>query len=114
LVSAYLETCAYSTPHGLYLLPFTTLASELAFEDEREQLRAVLKALGHARVAYYHPEEQWVWVKRQAQAHFAPTGKSLARGDNRVRGIQKWYDDLPDNPYLGHFFDYYGRLFYLR
>jgi hypothetical protein len=113
LVSAYLETCANSDAYGLFLLPFSTLASELAFEDAREDLRQVLKALGHARVAYYPPDEQWVWVKRQAQTHFAPNGKAPARGDHRVRGMQKWYDDLPDNPYLGHFFDYYGRLFYL-
>lgn len=114
LVSVYLETCANSNAYGLFLLPFTTLASELGFEDQRDDLRQLLKALGHARVAYYHPDEQWVWVKRQAQTHFAPNGKAPARGDNRVRGMQKWYDDLPDNPYLGHFFDYYGRLFFLK
>lgn len=114
LVAVYLETCANSNPYGLFLLPFVTLAQELAFEESREELRGILKGLGHAKVAYYHPDEQWVWVKKLAQTHFAPTGRPLARGDNRVRGVQKWYDDLPDNPYLSHFYDYYGRMFFLR
>jgi hypothetical protein len=39
--------------------------------------------------------------------------ESLSSGDKRCKGIQKDYDALPDNPFLGAWFDRYGGAFKL-
>lgn len=111
VLAFYLFSAPTSNPYGLYYLSI----DQMTHETGRSAASAykILDAFGNLEFAYYHRAEQWVWVKTMAQMSLMPTGKLLPHTDNRVKGMQSWYEQCVDNPYLGPFFDYYNRAFYL-
>lgn len=111
LLALYLWTAPASNPYGLYYLSFDQLLAEAGYTPAIAT--RVLDTLGNLEFAYYHQTEQWVWVKSLAQHALMPTGKLIPQTDNRIKGLHRWYADVPDNPYLGPFFDYYRTTFYL-
>lgn len=108
IVGMYLMTSPGSNMLGLYYQPILYMAHEtgLGLEGASKGLNACIDA-GFCR--YDHTTET-VWVREMAAFQVA---RELKASDNRCAGIQKDYDGLPDNPFLGEFFDIYEKRFHL-
>lgn len=108
LVALYLMTSPMSNMLGLFCQPMLYMAHEtaLGLEGASKGLRACIDA-GFCR---YDEATETVFVLEMASYQIAP---SLKASDNRCAGIQRDYDSLPDNPFLGDFFDRYQRAFHL-
>lgn len=108
LVGVYLMTSPSSTMLGLYAQPILYMAHETGLGEE-----GALKGLHHCiEVGYcsYDHESEVVWVHEMARYQIAD---ELKAADLRCKGIQKEYDSLPKNPFLGPFFDRYAEAFHL-
>lgn len=108
LVALYLVSSPHSNMLGLYYQPVLYLAEEtgLTIEGASKGLQDCI-ACGFCS---YDEETKTVWVHEMAAWQIA---ESLSSGDKRCKGIQKDYDALPDNPFLGEWFDRYGEAFKL-
>lgn len=108
LVALYLMTSPMSNMLGLYSQPILYMAEEtgLGLEGARKGLQICIEA-GFCK---YHEPTKTVWVMEMAAYQIA---SNLKASDNRCAGIQKDYDSLPNNPFLGEFFDRYQRAFHL-
>ncbi len=111
VLAMYLWTAPTSHQYGLYYLPLVQLCEEAGFTPA--QAGKVLDSLAALEFAFYHRTTQWVWVRTAAHFTLMPTGKLLPRTDNRLKGLHSWYASVQDNPYLGPFFEYYERMFFL-
>lgn len=108
LVALYLMTSPMSNMLGLYCQPMLYIAHEtgLGLEGASKGLQACIDS-GYCK---YDSASETVFVIEMASYQIAP---SLKASDNRCAGIQKDYDGLPDNPFLGDFFDRYQNAFHL-
>lgn len=108
LVALYLVSSPHSNMLGLYYQPVLYLAEEtgLTIEGASKGLQDCI-ACGFCS---YDDETKTVWVHEMAAWQIA---ESLSSGDKRCKGIQKDYDALPDNPFIGAWFDRYGPAFKL-
>lgn len=108
LVAAYLISSPHSNMLGLYYQPVMYMAHEtgLGIEGATEGLHACIEC----SFCSYDDETEMVWVHEMAAWQIAD---SLSSGDKRCKGIQKDYDALPDNPFLGAWFDRYTDAFHL-
>lgn len=108
LVALYLMTSPMSNMLGLFCQPMLYMAHEtgLGLEGASKGLRACVEG-GFCK---YDEATETVFVVEMASYQIAP---SLKASDNRCAGIQRDYDGLPDNPFLGDFFDRYQRAFHL-
>lgn len=108
VVALYLVSSPHSNMLGLFYQPILYLAEEtgLPIEGASKGLQDCI-ACGFCS---YDDETKTVWVHEMAAWQVA---ESLSEGDKRCKGIQKDYDALPDNPFLGAFFDRYQGAFHL-
>jgi hypothetical protein len=108
IVGLYLMTSPSSNMLGLFAQPILYMAHETGLGEE-----GALKGL-HAciEVGYcsYDHESEVVWVHEMARYQVA---EELKAADLRCKGIQKEYDALPKNPFLGPFFDRYADAYHL-
>lgn len=107
-VGVYLMTAPGSNMLGLYYQPLLYMAHEtgLGIEGATKGLRWAIEC-GFCR----HDETtEFVWVCEMARYQI---GDSLKSEDKRCVGIQRDYDALPHNPFLGAFFDRYALDFHL-
>lgn len=108
VVGFYLMTSPSSNMLGLYSQPILYMAHETGLGIE-----GAMKGLQHcieASLCSYDDESEMVWVHEMARYQIA---SELKASDLRCKGIQKEYDGLPDNPFLGAFFDRYVKDFHL-
>ncbi len=88
--------------YGLYYITLGAMA-DLTGLDAEEITRA-LAILAREEFARYDPTSEFVWVKEMARIQmFLP----LKPGDRNVKPANRWYQQLPRNPFLGCFFDRY-------
>lgn len=108
IVALYLMTSPSSNMLGLYAQPLLYMAYETGLGEEgaRKGLRRCIEA----GFCSYDEESEFVWVHEMASYQIASELKS---SDKRCVGIQKDYDALSDNPFLGAFFDRYATAFHL-
>ena len=108
VMALYLMTSPHSNMLGLYNQPLLYAAHEtgLGVEGASEGLQDCIDA---GFCAYDH-ESEMVWVFEMAKYQI---GESLSYGDKRCKGIQKDYDSLPENPFLGEFYDRYAEAYNL-
>ncbi len=108
LVALYLLTSPHANMLGLYYQPLLYLAHEtgLGLAGARQGLAGAVAA----GLCSFDEATEMVWVHEMAAHQVAP---ELKAADKRCAGIQKDYDALPDNPFLGPFFDRYARAFHL-
>jgi len=108
LIGLYLMSSPSSNMLGLFAQPILYMAHETGLGEE-----GALKGL-HAciEVGYcsYDHESEVVWVHEMARYQVS---ESLKAADLRCKGIQKEYEALPKNPFLGPFFDRYATAFHL-
>lgn len=109
IVALYLMTSPSSNMLGLFAQPVLYMAYETGLGEE-----GAMKGLRHcadAGFCSYDEESEFVWVHEMASYQIS---SELKASDLRCKGIQKDYDLLPDNPFLGAFFDRYERAFHLQ
>lgn len=103
VAAMYLLTGSQANALGLYYMPLAFMAHETGLgEAETTRAMAVLQDLGFCR---YDADSECVWVPEMAR--FQVAGR-LKPADHRVRFVNDLYARLPDNPFLGPFFDRYA------
>lgn len=108
IVGMYLMTSPMSNMLGLFSQPVLYMAHETGLGVE-----GATKGLQHCiKVGFcsFDEESEFVWVHEMARYQIA---SELKASDLRCKGIQKDYNNLPDNPFLGAFFDRYQTAFHL-
>lgn len=108
IVSLYLMSSPSSNMLGLYAQPILYMAYETGLGEEGAWKG--LEACIAADFCSYDTPSEMVWVHEMAKYQIAP---SLKATDLRCKGIQKDYQALPNNPFLGPFFDRYADDFHL-
>ncbi|RRU23602.1 hypothetical protein [Stenotrophomonas sp. 278] len=109
VVALYLMSSPTSNMLGLYYQPILYMAHEtgLGIEGASKGLRDCIEE----GFCLYDEVTEFVWVQEMASFQI---GKGLKASDNRCVGIQREYDSLPVNPFLGRFFDRYLEDFHLK
>ena len=109
LVGLYLMTSPHANMLGLYYVSTNSIGHEtgLGIEGALEGLRSCIEA----GFCSYDEETEMVWVHEMAYFQIAD---KLAAADKRSTGVQNEYDALPDNPYLGDFFEKYADAFNMK
>lgn len=108
IVAMYLLTCPHANMLGLYYLPRLFIEHETGLSNEGASKG--LASASEAHFCLYDEATEMVWVLEMASYQ---VGESLQATDNRVKGIQREYDELPENPFLEGFFDRYASAFHL-
>ena len=108
IVGRYRMTSPQSNMLGLFSQPILYMAHEtgLGIEGATKGLRHCIDV----GFCSFDEESEFVWVHEMARYQIA---NELKASDLRCKGIQKDYDSLPDNPFLGEFFDRYADAFHL-
>lgn len=108
VVGLYLMTSPSSNMLGLFAQPVMYMAYEtgLGIEGATKGLELCIKA----GFCSYDADSEFVFVHEMARYQIA---SELKASDLRCKGIQKDYNNLPDNPFLGAFFDRYASAFHL-
>lgn len=109
VVALYLKTCQHSNMLGLYFLSKTYVAVDTGLG--MDVVERALRSACDAGFCLYDEETEMVWVPDMAAEQIA---ESLEPADNRVKGIQKEYDNLPDNPFLAPFYARYAAAFHMK
>jgi hypothetical protein len=92
---------------GLYYLPIPFVIHETGLK-EKEVLEA-FKFLEEEGFSMYDYETEFVWIPTMARWQIG----EMSEKDNKMRGIQKLYRDLPDNPYLEAFYEAHHEALFL-
>lgn len=108
VVALYLVSSPHSNMLGLFYQPKLYLAEEtgLTIEGASKGLQDCIEC----GFCSYDDETKTVWVHEMAAWQI---DSALSSGDKRCKGIQRDYEALPDNPFLGAFFDRYAEAFHL-
>ena len=108
VVSLYLLTSPHSNMLGLFYQPLLYMAHEtgLGIEGASKGLQSCFEA----GFCQYDENTEMVWIPEMARYQI---GSGLSSNDKRCKGIQKDYEALPNNPFLGEFFKRYERDFHL-
>jgi len=109
LVGLYLMTSPHANMTGLYYVSRESIAHEtgLGLEGASKGLQSCIDA----EFCSYDPESEMVWVHEMA---FYQIAEKLSANDKRSAGVQNEYDALPDNPFLGKFFEKYAAAFNMK
>ena len=108
VVALYLMTSPSSNMLGLYAQPILYMAYETGLGEEGA--RKGLQSCIEAGFCSYDEESEFVFVHEMACYQIA---SELKAADLRCKGIQKDYEALPDNPFLGAFYERYADVFHL-
>lgn len=108
IVALYLMTCQHANMLGLYYLSKAYIAVDtgLGFEGASKGLAWACEV----GFCHYDEDSEVVWVVEMAAYQ---VGERLEPKDNQVKGIQRHYDSLPENPFLGLFYERYGQAFHM-
>lgn len=109
LVGLYLMTSPHANMTGLYYVSRDSIAHEtgLGMEGASKGLQSCIEA----GFCSYDDESEMVWVHEMA---FFQIADKLSAADKRSAGVQNEYDALPDNPFLGPFFEKYAGPFNMK
>lgn len=109
VLAAYLGACPGSSPFGLYHKALGVIGHEL--RRKPEQIRKALEPLTRIDFCRYDFSTEWVWVVEMAERQFRPL--PLKSNNLVIRSARRWYINLPDNAFLGSWFDHYHDAFSL-
>jgi hypothetical protein len=114
LLGAYLMANRRANMIGLYRLPL----DEIRLPMKESRLVAAFSVLSDPtiRFAEYDLGTEFVWVREMARIRMGLRNRSdvLNPSDNRVDGINKLYQQVDDNPFLGAFFERYRKTLHLK
>jgi len=108
LVANFLMSSPSANMIGLYHQPvmFIGYYTALGVEGAAKGLRACEEA----GFCAYDADAEIVWVYTMARWQIE---EQLSQGDKRCKGVQREYDQVPNNRFLGQFFDEYASPFHL-
>jgi hypothetical protein len=106
MVGLYLLTSPHANMLGLYYVPQAFIGHEtgLGMEGALKGLQGCIDA----GFCHYDEDSEVVWVVEMARFQ---VGDELHGKDLRIKGVQNEYESLPENPYLGAFYDMYAKAF---
>jgi hypothetical protein len=109
IVGMYLMSAPSSNMLGLYYVSMATIAHEtgLGLEGASKGLQSAIEA----GFCAYDDDAEVVWVYEMAAYQIA---ERLESRDNRCAGVQRDYNDLPENQYLRGFYDRYASAFHMK
>lgn len=109
LVAMYLMTSPHANMTGLYYVSRDSIAHEtgLGMQGASKGLQCCIDV----EFCSYDDESEMVWVREMASYQIA---EKLLPTDKRSAGVQNEYDALPDNPFLGEFFERYSAPFNMK
>lgn len=108
IVGLYLLTSPHANMLGLFYLPKAYIAHEVGCSLEGAS--KALASLSKVHFCAYDEATEMVWVYEMARFQI---GEQLKEDDKRCKGVQKEYDDLPENPFLAEFYEKYKAAFNL-
>jgi len=109
VVAVYLISGPQSNMLGLYYLPKMYIAHETGLGTEGAA-KGLARAI-EAGFCQYDDESETVFIPEMARFQIA---ERLEPKDNRCRWVQRAYDALPENPFLGMFYEKYASSFHLK
>lgn len=103
IVAAYLITSPHANMIGMYHLPIAYIANDtgLSLEGATKGLQRALEA----GIGAYDFDAEVVWIFKMAEYQI---DIALSPNDNRVKGIEREYANVPENKYLSAFYDMYS------
>jgi hypothetical protein len=106
IVALYLMTCQHANMLGLYYLSkaYAAVDTGLGMEGASKGLQGAIEA-GFCK---FDEDSEVVWVIEMAAYQI---GDRLDPKDLRCKGVQREFDALPENPFLGDFYERYGAVF---
>ncbi len=101
-LGSWLQNCSLHNQYGLYHAPEGFVTVETGLRAAR--LPGLWKALNLLEFCTYDRQTGWVWVYEMAghQLKLPLNGQ-----DNQIKAASHWYRTMPDNPFLGPFWDRY-------
>src|SRR5262245_36067404 len=101
-LGTWLQTGSQHNQYGLFHAPEEFIVPETGLRATN--LPGLWRALFLLEFCTYDRESGWVWVYEMArhQLDLPFNGQ-----DNRIKAAASWYRAMPDNPFLGPFFDRY-------
>jgi hypothetical protein len=111
LLGFYFQTSPHANPYGLYYVSRASIVDETGLA--LPTIQKVLGQFAESGYAIYDADDQWCWVINMTARQVLKNNAPLASTDNRIRGINAWYAGLPDNPFLGPYWDRYHALVHL-
>lgn len=113
LLGLYLATNRHANMIGLYRLLTTDIKHETGLGP-----KAIARAFGATRdteYAIFDAGMSYVWVRQMARIRLAlKPGDALNPDDNRGKAVNRIYQALDPNPFLGEFFDVNRKLLGLK
>lgn len=112
LLGCYLTANRRANMIGLYRLPL----DEIKLPLSRAQLLRAFEVLDHTEFAHYDDATEFVWVREMARIRVGLRTRdaSLNADDNRVDGVNRLYQQVDDNPFLGAFYERYRKTLHLK
>jgi hypothetical protein len=108
ILATHLITGSNANMLGLYYLPIPLIIHETGLTAK--EVSTAFKFLKEEGFAYYHEETEFVYIPAMAPWQMG----DLKPNDNKVKGVNREYAALPDNPFLGEFFDRHHEGLYLE
>ncbi len=113
LLGLYLATNRHANMIGLY---------RLLVEDIRHETGIGAKGIGRAfeateqtQYARFDFKTSYVWVRQMARIRLGlQPGEHIASNDNKVKAVNRLYQAIDPNPFLGDFFDANHKILALR
>lgn len=108
-LACYLFSCPNHEMYGLYYKPLDTMRLETGRAER--SIRTSLSVLEQLNFAHYDPINEWVWVVEMAQIQLSLPLKAV---DYKVNAVNKWYQNMARNSFLGPYWDRYCDALQLR
>ena len=110
ILATYLTANEHANMIGLYALPLAAALEDLPVLESMLAIDAAVAALQAVSFAHYDPDAEIVWVQEMARFRLnLQPHQRLAADDNRRKGAVRLYEQLPENRFLGPFYDRYHR-----
>jgi len=108
LLGLYLMTNPHANMFGLYYLPLPFIVHETGLSAKKVGLAlAKLQSIGFCR---YDAKAEFIWVVEMATYQIG----NMDPEDNRLKGLRRAWEALPNNPFSGPFFEKYGSAYGLE
>lgn len=108
IVALYLMTSPHSNMIGVFNCPVIYISHETG--SPLEGANEGLKKLIEGGFCTYDEDSETVWIHEMAKFQI---GDSLKASDNRVKDIQKQYENLPEGPIKQGFYEKYRDAYHL-
>lgn len=107
LIALYLLTNPHSNMFGLYYLPMPIICHETGMSDKK--INACFVKLLNIGFCRYDCESEFIFVTEMAAYQIG----FLDPKDHKIKALHKAWQALPNNPFIGDFFDKYGERYLL-